>query len=168
MKKIFVFISAFILILTACGESYGTGNYELPIFTRAKLKGSDFAFNAKISEADFLISFDEGHALYGTELYFSEKGGVAKIGEYTREVRLDAFPAQKAFIKAVRAVCNQDARYLKTEYGRKYTIDETVIMVYYGTDRKTITDIETEEHGRRFYFAVEVIEPYEVQSGSAG
>ncbi|MBR5859672.1 MAG: hypothetical protein IKZ05_07080, partial [Clostridia bacterium] len=50
----------------------------------------------------------------------------------------------------------------------KYTIDETIIMVYYNEDTKEVTHIETEEKGRRFLFTVALLDSNEAQSNGAG
>lgn len=170
MKKIVIIVvSLFIILLGACAEGVITKEkIELPISVTAKLKGSDAPFRADITEDECIVTFGENHSLSGTELRFYSSGGRATIGDFTRDIDINIFPAQKALITAVRTICSDDISGTKTEYGMKYTIDEMLIMVYYDKDNEKIIAIGTEESGRRFEFDIAALEPYEIQSNSNG
>ena len=156
MKRLFVFfISLTVLFATACAiQESRQKNFTLPLNFTANIKGSDSKFNIYLTETECVISFDEKHPLHGTELVFDSNGGTATIGEYSRSVDLDLFPAQKALINAIRLICQKDITGTEGECQTRYTIDKTSIIVYYDEDNKTPIGIETEEGGRRFQFDI--------------
>lgn len=134
----------------------------LPTSITAHLQGNDALFTADITETEAKIVFDPQHSLSGTTLYFAPDGNAAVCGEYTRDFKSGIFPAQEAFIKALRILAMQE----KIEDGGKYTIDEMTVMVYYDKDNDRLTGLETEESGRNFVFSIVSLEPYEAQSDS--
>ncbi len=165
MKKgFFVFIFVFCL-LTSCSSDFDPKEeLSLPLKISAKLEGSDVIFTAEISENGSNVTFDEAHSLSGTELHFSEDGNLAKSGDFEKSVKDGTFPAQETLIRAIKAINETEAKGIDIENGKKYTIDEMTIMVYYDKDTKHLTGIGTEESGRRFDFVIVGREPYEVQS----
>ena len=168
-RRTIILILTAIFILAACTSLPDSKTvFSLPVKITANLKGSDACFTAEITEEHCIIRFDENHALAGTELQFGTESGSATVGGYTREVSIDLFPAQKAFIKALRFLNGKDISGAKAEDGVKYTIDEMTIMVYYDKDTERISGIGTEENGRRFDFSIASLEPYEIQSNGAG
>ena len=170
MKKLVaVLITASLLLAAACASSTPhRKSISLPLSFTANLKGTNSKFNVIITEDECIIGFDEDHPLYGTELRFDSSGGRATVGDFSREVDLDIFPAQKALIEAFQGISAGDIT--KTEDGNqtRYTIDKMTIIVYYDEDNKNIIGIETEESGRRFAFDIAKLEAYEIQSDSAG
>ena len=169
MKKAFLLITIFgIIALCSCVESKEPIKITLPIRITARLDGSDALFTADISETHCDITFDERHALSGTELHFSNEGNTATCGGFTKNVKAGIFPAQESFVKALRIIGNSENQGIYTEDGIKYTIDEMTIMVYYDKDTELLTGIRTEENGRRYDFTVVGFELYEGQSNSQG
>ena len=156
MKRLFVLLlSLTFLFVAACGiQESRRKSLTLPLNFTANIKGSDSKFNVYLTETECVISFDEKHPLYGTELVFNSEGGTATIGEYSRNVDLDIFPAQKALINAIQLICQEDISGTEGERQTRYTIDKTLIIVYYDEDNKTPIGIETEEGGRRFQFDI--------------
>ncbi len=168
-KSVAVLIAVILLFAVACASTAPhRKNIALPLSFTANLKGTASKFNVIITENECIIGFDENHPLYGTELKFDSSGGMATVGDFSREVDLDIFPAQKALIEAFQGISQGDIS--KTEEGNqtRYTIDKMTIIVYYDEDNKTIIGIETEENGRRFAFDIANPKPYEIQSDSAG
>lgn len=161
MKKyVFAIFIVLALVFSACGQTAEPREkFGIPMKITARLEGSDGDFTADIFENGCDITFDEGHALAGTSLCFREEGNTASVGDiFTREVKKGTFPAQEAFIKAVRLLAESEAAGEKTENGAKYTIDEMTIMVYYDKDTDRVTHIGTEENGRKFEFTVTSLE----------
>lgn len=162
MKKLIISVLILALLLFSCNSfQERREQITLPIKITAKLKGGEGYFIADITESKCEISFEEGHALYGTVLYFDQDEGEAIIGEYKRKVDINIFPAQAALIKALRALGTGNISGVETEDGVKYTIDEMTIMVYYDEDGEEIIGIGTEEDGRQFNFVIADAEPYE-------
>ena len=170
MKRfICVFIIIFVLMLSSCSQgSDPVDELSIPLKITAKLDGSDVIFTTAITEQESNVTFDESHSLSGTELHFSEDGNTAKSGDFQKQVKNGTFPAQEAFIKAIRLLNGKDVLPTDIENGKKYTIDEMTIMVYYDKDTKQLTGIGTEENGRRFDFIIVGREPYEVQGNGEG
>ncbi|MBE6692321.1 MAG: hypothetical protein E7586_03180 [Ruminococcaceae bacterium] len=170
MKKSLALLMVLILLFAvACASTAPhRKSISLPLRFTANLKGTSSEFNVIITEDECIIGFDENHPLYGTELRFDSSGGRATVGDFSREVDLDIFPAQKALLEAFRGISSGNVT--KTEEGNqtRYTIDKMTIMVYYDEDNKNIIGIETEENGRRFAFDIAKLEAYEIQSDSAG
>ena len=73
----------------------------------------------------------------------------------------------KTLFDTVRLLSSSDAIGIEQENGVKYTIDETVVLVYYDKDTETVTGLRTEELGRVFEFNLFGLE-YEAQSNGAG
>lgn len=164
-----VFVFVFCLFMSSCSQEFDPKKeFALPLKITAKLEGSDVIFTTDIRENGSDVTFDESHSLSGTELHFSEDGNTAKSGDFEKNVKNGTFPAQEAFIKAIKALNNKDVKGTNIENGKKYAIDEMTIMVYYDKDTKHLTGIGTEENGRRFEFIIVGREPYEIQSNGEG
>ena len=168
MKKVALLMTIFgLFALFSCNQSSEPKRMiSLPMRITAKLDGSDALFTADIFENGCDITFDERHTLAGTELHFREEENTATCGGFTRTVKSGIFPAQEAFIKALRAIDSAEDSGTFTENGIKYTIDEMTIIVYYDKDSEILTGIRTEESGRRYDFTVVGFELYEGQSNS--
>lgn len=166
MKKyLFALVFVFCLLISSCSKEFDPkSELTLPLKITAKLEGSEVLFTAEISESASSVTFDESHSLSGTELYFSENINTARSGDFEKNVKSGTFPAQEAFIKAIRGLSDSDTKGTAIENGKKYTIDEMTVMVYYDRDTKLLTGIGTEENGRRFDFIIVGREPYEIQS----
>ncbi len=162
MKKIIICLLLFSMLLFGCNN---TDDFQeklcLPIKLTACLEGSNAYFIAEITQSNCKITFDSQHSLYGTELYFSEEGNKATVGDFTRDIKDGCFPAQEALIKGIRGICQNEIKAAETEYGAKYTIDEMTVMVYYDKDNGIINAIGTEENGRYFKFNVISFSHYE-------
>ncbi len=168
MKRILIFILTLSLILLiSCSKEQNNPNFSIPLKISAKLSGTDVVFTANISEKSCDIVFEEPDELKNVILQFQEDVNIAKVGDFSREIKKNTFPAQESLINALRKIASC-AEFTAWEGGIKYTIDETDIMVYYDRDNGAINRIETEESGRRFCFDVIELEFYETQSESAG
>jgi hypothetical protein len=165
MKKLFAFIIVFSLVfLPSCSAKTEKSVLRLPLKIKAHLLESEAIFTADITENGCNVTFEKPDSLKSVKLEFRKDGCNATVGDFSREVKPNLFPAQKSFIDAiVRIALSPESRIL-TDQGEKYTIDETVIMVYYNEDKSVIERIETEESGRRFSFDVVGLELYEAQS----
>ena len=170
MKRLVAFfIVATVLFTAACSESTSRRKQiSMPLSFTANLKGVDSKFKVTLDEDECVISFDENHPLYGTELSFDQSGGKATIGNFSRSVDLDLFPAQKALITAFRGFFDTEISKTESEGQTRFTIDKSSIIVYYDEDKETITGVETEEGGRRFQFDIAIAETHEIQSDGAG
>lgn len=162
MKKfLLVFAIISIFIFSGCSENIQEKpKINLPISLTVKLSQTDIQFQAQITETEYIITFDENHPLFGTELRFNQDGkGKATIGDFSREIELYVFPAQKALLKAIKHIYQNPDSGTKTEKGYMYTIDEMTIMVYYDKDFDAIIGIGTEENGRTFDFEILSVMP---------
>ncbi len=166
MKKLIILILMLFSLCSCQRNQSPEGNITLPLTMTVNLSGSDSKFTAELTEAQSKITFDQGHPLYGTEILFGETENTVSAGDFKRTVKKGIFPAQEAFVKAVKTISSQEALGIKTENGVKYTIDEMTIMVYYDKDTKQIIGIGTEENGKRFEFNITAVDPYEAQSNS--
>ncbi len=168
-KTVGLLVVVILLFAVACnGNTVHRKDISLPLSFTANLKGTKAEFKVIITEDECIIGFDEDHPLYGTELRFDSSGGRATVGDFSREVDLDIFPAQKAIITAIKRIAQEDVAKVETQNQTRYTIDKTSIIVYYDEDNKTIIGIETEEDGRRFEFDIAKLEAYEIQSDGTG
>ncbi len=165
MKKLSVFVLAFMLVfLASCSSGEGKSDFRLPLKIKANLLDTEATFTADITENGCAVTFEKPDSLSGVMLEFRKDGCTAHVGDFKREVKAELFPAQKSFIDAILHIASSPESRILTEQGEKYTIDETVIMVYYNEDKSVIERIETEESGRRFSFDVVGLELYEAQS----
>jgi hypothetical protein len=168
MKKILILtLTLLSLTLLSCSAKESSPKFSLPLKISAKLSGTDVVFTADISKTGCDIVFDSPDELKNVVLQFRQDGNTAKVGDFTREIKKNTFPAQESLIDAIRKIAS-NAEFVSSQEGTKYTIDETVIMVYYDKDNGAIKRIETEESGRRFCFDVVKLEFYETQSEGAG
>lgn len=168
MKK-FLFIILIIFSLSSCQNNQEPEkNITLPLTMTVNLSGSNSSFTAELTETESRITFDQSHPLYGTEILLGETENTVSAGDFKRTVKKGIFPAQEAFVKAIKTISSQENSGVKTENGAKYTIDEMTIMVYYDKDTKQIIGIGTEESGKRFEFNITAVDPYEAQSNSQG
>ncbi len=159
-KSFFLFSLAICLVFSACESEYNPkALISLPLKITARLEGADSLFSVEMQEGGCDISFDKSHSLAGTTIHISENESFAKSGDFEREIKSGTFPAQEALIRAIFALDKSEEKGISIENGRKYTIDETVIMVYYDKDSKQLTAIKTEENGRRFDFIIVGCEP---------
>ncbi len=162
MKKILYCLLLLSMFLFGCDDVPNfQENLCLPVKITASLEGSNAYFIADITQTDCKITFDPQHSLYGTELYFSQEGNKATVGDFTRDIKEGCFPAQEALIKGIRGICQEEIKSTETEYGAKYTIDEMSIMVYYDKENGIINAIGTEENGRYFKFNIISFSHYE-------
>ncbi len=168
MKRIPILILTFLsLLLLSCSAKESSPKFSLPLKIGAKLSGTDVVFTADISEKGCDIIFESPEELKNVALKFREEGNTAKVGDFEREIKKNTFPAQESLIDAIRKLA-ANGEFIASQEGTKYTIDETVIMVYYDKDKGAIKRIETEESGRRFCFDVVGLEFYETQSEGTG
>lgn len=165
MKKALILLGLLAIFLVGCESSYNPAEeMNLPISITAKVDGGNCFFTADITADYCRISFNEGDASCGKVLEFNGETGTAVIGDFTREVTLDIFPAQDALVRALRGINAPKTQAVETEKGFKYTIDEMTIMVYYDKSAERIIGIGTEEDGRRFDFDIAALMPYEEPS----
>lgn len=168
MKRILILILTLLsLFLISCSAEQNSPKFSLPLKISAKLSGTDIVFTADISEKSCDIIFEAPDELKNVVLQFREDGNTARIGDFSREIKKNTFPAQESLIEAIRKIAS-GTEFTASEGGMKYTIDETVIMVYYDKDNGAIKRIETEDSGRGFCFDIVGLEFYETQSESAG
>ncbi|MBR2900701.1 MAG: hypothetical protein IKC39_00490 [Clostridia bacterium] len=168
MKRILILIlTCLSLLLLSCSAKENSPKFSLPLKIGAKLSGTDVVFTADISENGCDVIFESPEELKNVILKFREDGNTAKVGDFERKIKKNTFPAQESFIDAIRKIASSE-EFIASEEGTKYTIDETVIMVYYDKDNDAIKRIETEENGRRFCFDVVGLKFYEAQSESEG
>ncbi len=166
MKKNVVLIIMLCFLFCGCENGADISKrFTLPIKLTVIPDGCNAGFTAYITENGSTVVFEEGHTLSSTELWFSESGNTAKIGNtLTREIKKGIFPAQESLINAVNLLARTDKKGVADKNAVRYTIDETEIMVYYDKNSDSVTGIETEESGRCFGFTVVSLEPYEEQS----
>jgi hypothetical protein len=165
MKKFSIYVLAFMLVfLASCSSGAEKPDFRLPLKIKAHLLDTNAIFTADFTENGCDVTFEAPDSLSGVKLEFRKDGCTARVGDFVREVKPELFPAQKSFIDAVTRISSSPESRIITEQGEKYTIDETVIMVYYNEDKSVIERIETEESGRRFSFDVVGLELYEAQS----
>lgn len=170
MKRLVAFLLIATVLFTAgCARSAKTrSTISMPISFTANLKGVDSKFKVILDEDKCIIGFDENHPLYGTELTFDKNGGKATVGDFSREVDPDLFPAQKALMTAFHGFFDSEISKTEGENQTRFTIDKISIIVYYDEDGETIIGMETEEGGRRFQFDIAIAEGHEIQSDGAG
>lgn len=168
MKRILISILVLLsLLLISCTAKQSSPKFSLPLKISAKLSGTDIVFTADITEKSCDLVFTAPDELKNVTLRFREDGNTAHIGDFSREIKKNTFPAQESLINAIRKIASS-SEFTDSEGVMKYTIDETVIMVYYDRDNGAVNRIETEESGRGFSFDVVGLEFYETQSESAG
>ena len=168
MKKTVVFFIILFTFLCGCNNQFEASEYfSLPMQMTVISDGSNTEFIVYIQEDQATVFFEEGHALSGTVLHFSESGNVAEIGTTLKcDIKKGIFPAQESLIKAVSMLSSTEQIGVPKGNAISYTIDETEIIVYYDKNSDSITRIETEEGGKRFGFTVVSLIPDEEQSGS--
>lgn len=155
--------------LSSCnGEQEIAKQFVIPMRFCASTSGDDSKYFVDITSEKSIFSFDEANALHGAEICFMQEECIFSVGEYSYTVAKERFPAMKTLDFAVRTLAKGETEGVKTENGVKYTIDETVILVYYNKDTEIVTGIRTEELGRVFEFTLSDLEPYEAQSNGAG
>jgi hypothetical protein len=130
-------------------------------------KGSDSPYSVYITSDYCDIEFVGSDMLTGAKLHFEQGNSKSTVGEFSFEIDEGSFPAMKALIKAIRALAANENSGIVTENGVKYTIDETVILVYYDIETEAIVGIRTEELGRVFEFTLTDLNPYEAHSNGA-
>lgn len=166
MKKFFVFLLIFVLPLCSCSSDFELKeHFSLPATVCARLEGTSGSFTVFIDESESLITFSTDHALRGILLRIEKDKCFVSDGKfYERDIRLGSFPAQESLCRAIKLLASTDSEGIIEENRIKYTIDETVIIVYYDYNSDKVTHIETEENRRRFIFAVESLQTNETQS----
>ncbi len=170
MKKTLALIIISVMVTFICGCNNGKdikSRFSLPLEITASLNGKDY-FIQQITDEGYTLSFDKEHPLYGVNIEIWGDKGTATVEDFTRPAESRYFPAQHDLARAIRLLNKSDISAAKTKNGFKYTIDETVILVYYDNDTKQVIGIETEENGRRFYFSVRAITPYEKPCNGEG
>ena len=167
MKKAFAIIIISVIFICGCGNGDIKNKFALPLELTASLNGKDY-FIQRITQEGYILSFDKEHPLFGLNIEIWGDKGTATVADFVCPVESGYFPAQHCLARAVRLLNERDISAVKTKKGFKYTIDETVILVYYDNDTKQVIGIEAEENGRRFYFSVRAITPYEKPSNGEG
>lgn len=158
----------FVFLLTGCESAPDIREQiTLPMSFTACTKGSDSPYSVYITNEYCDIEFVKPSVLGGATLHFEDGKSRSTVGEFSFEIDESSFPAMKALIKAVRSLASCTDSGVDTENGIKYTIDETVILVYYDIETKAIVGIRTEELGRVFEFTLTDLNPYEAQSNGA-
>ncbi len=169
MKKLILLLAVIVCALCSCADANAPDiSISIPVKIMARLENDETVFKAEISEGSSRITFDEKFMADGLELIFSDGKGRATIGKYSREIDPKMFPAQEVFCRAIRIIASENSERSDIENGKKYSLDETVILVYYDTESKSITRIVTEERGRRFDFVIVGIEINESESIGSG
>ena len=156
-------------MLSACGDRpEPREQFSVPMRFTANTVGSDSQYSVNITPDFCDIEFQSNGILGGATLHFEGKKSFAAVGEFTIPVEENSFPAMKALINAVRSLASTDVIGEEEQNGVKYTIDETMILVYYDKDTNKVIGIRTEELGRVFEFTLSDLEAYEAQSNGAG
>lgn len=168
MKRL-ITVFLLLLVLASCGNGNAVRDrFSLPMTLCARTDGSDELYYLSIDRQICDVTFDRSSVLNGVNLHFEGGKCVYTCGEYTLTVDEGAFPAVSSLIRAIRTIADTEENGTEVENGIKYTIDETVILVYYNEDTDIVTGIKTEELGRVFEFTLSDLKPYEAQSNGAG
>lgn len=122
---------------------------------------ADFAcggtgMHAVIDEESWKISFYAPEAFSGLELRGGRgcDGCELSLDGFVRAAGVEAFPAAKRLVSAIYAANGKGKTMAERDGMCEYTIDETVIMVYYDTESGTITAINAEQNGKTFEYRV--------------
>ena len=167
-RALFIFFLVFLSLLSGCeSEPDIKEQITLPMSFTACTNGSDSPYSVYITRDYCDIEFAGSDMLKGAKLHFEQGNSKSTVGEFSFEIDENSFPAMKALIKAIRTLASNEISGVVTENGVKYTIDETVILVYYDIETEVITGIRTEELGRVFEFTLTDLNPYEAQSNGA-
>lgn len=168
MKRFLCLLAFTVFLLSSCAETDIKQQLSFPLAMRASLSPEGSDFYAEMDQNGCTVSF-ESERLKGISLYISPNGNRVSVdGYFSRDVENGCFPAQELLCRALLLLNTSEVNGEKSGNAVKYTIDETVIMVYYNEDTKEVTHIETEEKGRRFLFTVALLDSNEAQSNGAG
>lgn len=168
-RAILIIFSFFVIFFSACGQDLDVKDrFTVPMRFSASTKGSDSNFLVNIKDGFCDIEFKEPGVLCGALLHLEQEKSRFTVGAFSYAIDENEFPAMTALVKSVRLLALREADGIEEENGIKYTIDETVILVYYDKDTDDVTGIRTEELGRVFEFALSDLESYEAQSDGTG
>ncbi len=170
MKKTALLLILLLSLLAAScsGRADPKQSLEFPLKLTARTEGSEAYFIADMTEERCEITFQGSAALEDTRLVLEDGGNSATVNSFTRRTKEGTFPPQEMLYKSLKLLQGGDQMGVETQNGVKYTIDETVILVYYDKSTGVLTGIETEESGRRFKFTLLSLESHEAQSNGAG
>ena len=156
------------IVCCSCKSTFDVKErFALPLSFTASTKGSDTQYSVSITNEYCDIGFNAPSLLEGATLHFEDEKSFLSVGEFSFAIDENCFPAMKTLFDTVRLLSSSDAIGIEQENGVKYTIDETVVLVYYDKDTETVTGLRTEELGRVFEFNLFGLE-YEAQSNGAG
>lgn len=160
MKKRFILIFSALLAvsgtLSSCARKTPSEKVRealtMPTVVTAECGGA--AIKASVNADTYEVTFLAPEGANGVTVKNNGGGATATLNGFARDADIELFPAAEAMVKAIRAANSEQALLSERNGCCEYGIDEIKIMVYYDEKSGLVTEIETEEAGRRFSYRV--------------